>query len=229
MLTSILSETSETVINQTEAILCIGASLLLGAIISLIYLVIAKKQRSSRNFAISMVILPVIITIVIMLVGSNVARAFSLAGVFSLIRFRSTPGDAKDITIIFLAMVAGLACGMGFISLGFLLVLIVGVILILLYQLGYGQEKSNLKELRITVPEDLNYQDAFTGILENYVNQYTIQRVKTTNLGSFFELTYQVAMKKDIDEKAFIDELRCRNGNLKIVLGMVPKDPTSIL
>lgn len=229
MLTSVLSSASETVMNQQEAMLCIGASLLLGALISLIYLFIARKQRSSRNFAISMVILPVIITIVIMLVGSNVARAFSLAGVFSLIRFRSTPGDAKDITIVFLAMVAGLASGMGFIGLGFLLVAIVGAILILLYQLGYGQEKSDVKELRITVPEDLNYQDAFTGILESYVNQYTLERVKTTNLGSYFELTYQISMKKGTDEKAFIDELRCRNGNLKIALGMAPRDQTGIL
>ena len=223
MLTSILStvEETETSIQLEQAILCIGASLLMGFIISLIYLFVAKKQNGSRNFAISMVILPLIISIVILLVGSNVARAFSLAGVFSLIRFRSAPGDAKDITIIFLAMVAGLASGMGFLALGFVLVFLGGAILILLYQLGYGQERSSLKELRITVPEDLNYQDAFNEVLGEYAEKYALQKVKTTNLGSYFELTYQIQVKKEADEKAFIDALRCRNGNLKIALGVV--------
>lgn len=223
MLTSILStvEETETSIQFEQAALCIGASLLMGLIISLIYLFVARKQNGSRNFAISMVILPLIISIVILLVGSNVARAFSLAGVFSLIRFRSAPGDAKDITIIFLAMVAGLASGMGFIALGFLLVFLGGGILILLYQLGYGQERGSLKELRITVPEDLNYQDAFTEVLGEYAEKYALQKVKTTNLGSYFELTYQIQVKKEADEKAFIDALRCRNGNLKIALGVV--------
>ena len=223
MLTSILStvEETETSIQFEQAALCIGASLLMGLIISLIYLFVARKQNGSRNFAISMVILPLIISVVIMLVGSNVARAFSLAGVFSLIRFRSAPGDAKDITIIFLAMVAGLASGMGFLALGFLLVFLGGGILILLYQLGYGQERSSLKELRITVPEDLNYQDAFNEVLGEYADKYTLQKLKTTNLGSYFELTYQIQVKKEADEKAFIDALRCRNGNLKIALGIV--------
>ena len=222
MLTSILSTVEETESIQLEqAVFCIGASLLMGLLISLIYLFVAKKQNGSRNFAISRVILPLIISVVILLVGSNVARAFSLAGVFSLIRFRSAPGDAKDITIIFLAMVAGLASGMGFLALGFLLVFLGGAILILLYQLGYGQEKGSLKELRITVPEDLNYQDAFNEVLGEYADKYTLQKVKTTNLGSYFELTYQIQVKKEADEKAFIDALRCRNGNLKIALGVV--------
>lgn len=223
MLTSILStvEGTETSISLEQAVLCILASLVMGFLISVIYLFVAKKQNSSRNFAISMVILPVIIAIVIMLVGSNVARAFSLAGVFSLIRFRSAPGDAKDITIIFLAMVAGLASGMGFLALGFVLVFLGGAVLILLYQMGYGQSRNNVKELRITVPEDLNYQDTFDGILSEYADKFALLRVKTTNLGSYFELTYQVQMKKNADEKAFIDDLRCRNGNLKIALGVV--------
>lgn len=224
MLTSILSTTEGTetaAIGAQQAVLCIGGALLMGFLISLIYLFVARKQNSSRNFAISMVILPLIISIVIMLVGSNVARAFSLAGVFSLIRFRSAPGDAKDITIIFLAMVAGLASGMGFLTLGFLLIFLGGLILILLYQIGYGQEHLAVKELRITVPEDLNYQDAFDEILGEYADKYALQKVKTTNLGSYFELTYQIQVKKEADEKAFIDALRCRNGNLKIALGVV--------
>lgn len=224
MLTSILStiEGTETAaINTQQAALCIGSALLMGFLISLIYLFAARKQNSSRNFAISMVILPLIISIVILLVGSNVARAFSLAGVFSLIRFRSAPGDAKDITIIFLAMVAGLASGMGFLILGFVLIFLGGGIIIFLYQIGYGQERLAVKELRITVPEDLNYQDAFDEILGEYADKYVLQKVKTTNLGSYFELTYQIQVKKNADEKAFIDALRCRNGNLKIALGVV--------
>ncbi len=229
MLTSILSSTTETSVNLTEAAICIGAALIMGFLISLIYLFAARKQTGSRNFAISIVILPVIITIVIMLVGSSVARAFSLAGIFSLIRFRSAPGDAKDITLVFLAMAAGLACGMGFLTVGFLLVVMAGVVLVLLYQLGYGQKKGDMKELRITVPEDLNYQNAFTEVLESFAEQYTLQEVKTTNLGSYFELTYRVQVRKEADEKAFLDELRCRNGNLKIALGLAPNEQAGML
>ncbi len=229
MLTSILNSTTETSVNLTEAAICIGAALVMGFLISLIYLFAARKQTGSRNFAISIVILPVIITIVIMLVGSSVARAFSLAGIFSLIRFRSAPGDAKDITLVFLAMAAGLACGMGFLTVGFLLVVMAGVILVLLYQLGYGRKKGDMKELRITVPEDLNYQNAFTEVLESFAEQYTLQEVKTTNLGSYFELTYRVQVRKEADEKAFLDELRCRNGNLKIALGLAPNEQAGML
>jgi hypothetical protein len=204
-----------------QAMLCIGAALIMGFLISLVYLFAARKQGSSRSFAVAMVLLPVIITVVIMLVGSNIARAFSLAGVFSLVRFRSAPGDAKDITIIFLAMVVGLACGMGFLALGFFLVFLGGVVLVVLYQIGYGQGHTTAKELRITVPEDLNYQDAFSEVLGEYTDRYLLQKVKTTNLGSYFELTYLIHMKNTADEKAFLDALRCRNGNLKIALGLV--------
>lgn len=228
MFTSILEAAEIGSVSTADMLICIGAALILGLVLSVVYLMIAKKQVSS-GFAISLVILPAVVSIVIMLVGSNVARAFSLAGVFSLIRFRSTPGDAKDITLIFMAMVTGLACGMGYLLVGVFLVCIIGAVLVLLTISGFARPKGRWKELRITVPEDLNYQNVFEEVLDNYAGEYELERVKTTNLGSYFELTYKLKEKEGIDEKAMIDELRCRNGNLKIALGVMPCNQTGVL
>lgn len=228
MFTSILEAAQNGNVSTTDMLICMGAALLLGFVLSAVYLFIGKRNRSS-GFAITLVILPATIAIVILLVGSNVARAFSLAGVFSLIRFRSAPGEAKDISLIFVAMVTGLACGMGYLFVGVLVVCLIGGVLILLNMTGYAQPKEKEKELRITVPEDLNYQDTFEEILERYTREYVLEKVKTTNLGSYFELTYRILVRENADEKAFIDELRCRNGNLKIALGIMPVSQNGVL
>lgn len=228
MFTSILEVAETGSVSTVDMLICVGAALVFGFLLSVVYVFLSKKNRSS-SFAISLVILPAVVTVVIMLVGSNVARAFSLAGVFSLIRFRSAPGEAKDISLVFIAMVSGLACGMGYLLVAGLLVCLIGAVLILLNQVGYAQPKNFEKELKITVPEDLNYQDVFDEILEKYTGEYMLERVKTTNLGSYFELTYRIKVKTDINEKVFIDELRCRNGNLKIALGVVPQNQIGVL
>lgn len=217
MIETIFDNTSG-VIYTSDALKCVLASLGMGLIISLIYMFSDRKRRISPNFAITLVILPAIVSIVIILVGSNVARAFSIAGVFSLIRFRSIPGDSKDITSVFFAMSVGLANGLGYIKMAAIITLLIGIVYFVLMITGYGVLKPTEKTLRIMIPENLNYQGAFDDVFKEFAKNYYLEKVRTTNLGSLYELTYIIVFKKDADEKKFIDEIRCRNGNLNITL-----------
>lgn len=203
-------------------------ALVLGLVISIVYMISNRKNKFSPNFAVTLVILPVIVNTVIILVGSDITRAITLGGVFTLVRFRSVPGDSKDIANVFVAMAVGLATGMGQLALAASFTLIVGLVWIALTQFGYGQKRAKEKTLKITIPENLNYQGAFEDLFSEYTNAVSLERVKTTNMGTLFELTYKVTMKKDADEKQFIDSIRCRNGNLNIILG-VEENPELML
>ena len=218
MFESILASSTDAELSITTAIISILAAAVLGLIISLIYIFSDKNKKYSTNFAITLVILPAVVTIVIMLVGSNIARAFSLAGAFALVRFRSVPGDSKDIASVFFAMAIGLSTGMGYLGFAFSATAIIGLIYLVLMRSGYAVRKRVEKELKITIPEDMNYQGAFDDLFDKYTKKNSLDRIKTTNLGTLYELTYHVSMNDKIDEKQFIDEIRCRNGNLNIVL-----------
>jgi len=164
--------------------------------------------------------LPIILSVIILFIGSNIARAFSLAGTLSIIRFRSAPGDPKDIGYIFFDIAAGLACGVGLFGYGAIFVVILCLIMILAEKFKFFEKKQMQKVLKITIPENLNYQGAFDEILKKYTKKYSLTRIKTTDLGSLFELNYNVIMLHDEDEQEFINELRCRNGNLNIILAV---------
>lgn len=192
-------------------------------------MIASKKKGYSLDFILGLVILPAIVSVVILLIGSNVARAFSMAGAFALVRFRSAPGSAKDIAIVFFAMASGLACGLGYILYAAVFVIVIIVMLLALTLSGFGESKSILKQLKITIPENLNYQSVFDDIFKSYSQKSELRNVKTTNMGTLFELTYIIDMKSSVDEKAFIDAIRCRNGNLNISLGMLPDQNTSLL
>ena len=195
----------------------------MGLIISLIYILSDKKKKYSAHFAFSLAILPSIVSVVIMIVGSDIARAISLGGVFALVRFRSVPGDSKDITNVFFAMAVGLAAGMGYVPLAVLVTVIIGVYYFVLNRFQFGARRTISKQLRVTIPENLNYEGAFDDLFKEYADDYELERVKTTNLGTLYELTYRIDMKPDVSEKQFIDSLRCRNGNLNIVLCRMPE------
>jgi hypothetical protein len=203
-------------IGNTVAVL--GASLVLGFIISLVYMGTHKKEGYTSAFPFTLIMLPTIIAIIILLVGNNVARAFSLAGAFSLIRFRSEAGNPKDIAYVFFTLAVGLACGMGYIAYAALFVVVLCAVMILLTSFNFAQPKANAMLLKITVPENLNYQGLFDDILSQYTTTYSLIKVKTIEFGSLFEVAYQTKLKDNVDQKKFIDELRCRNGNLKIML-----------
>lgn len=204
-----------------NTLISIGVSLALGLVVSFVYLLSTKKNGRSPQFFISLAVLPAIVAVIIILIGGNLARAFSMAGVFTLVRFRSTPGDSKDITFVFYAMAVGLSTGLGYLTLGSALTVIIGIVIILLGKIGFGVTKQNEKKLKITIPEDMNYQGAFDEIFNKYTTQCSSVKVRTSNLGTLYELTYHVILKEDASEKEFIDELRCRNGNLGIQLSIL--------
>ena len=206
-------------ITLVSAVITMIAAVAFGAVIGLTYY-ITQQENYQRSMAITLLMLPVILSVIIVFIGSNIARAFSLAGTLSIIRFRSAPGDPKDIGFIFFDIAAGLACGVGLYGYGAIFVILLCLIIILAEKCKFFEKKETQKVLKITIPENLNYQGAFDEILEKYTKNFDLVRIKTTDLGSLFELQYNVVMKNDQNEQEFINELRCRNGNLNIVLAV---------
>lgn len=218
-----LTLTDTGAVTTPELLTAILASLTMGFAISICYLITNRGAMTRRGFAITLVMLPVILAVIILFVGSNVARAFSLAGVLSIIRFRSAPGDPKDIGYIFFATGAGVASGVGMYIGGAIFIAILSVVLMLMEAFHFGGAKT-AKTLKITVPENLNYESAFDAVLKHYTKKYLLKKVRTTDLGSLFEVSYQIVLDENVNEKEFLDELRCCNGNLSITLDMRPED-----
>ncbi|EQB86744.1 putative membrane protein [Clostridium punense] len=213
------STTVNTTISLTNSILTIVVSFILGSIISFTYMKTSNKSRGySQNFSLTLVIVPTVIAIIVLLIGSNVARAFSLAGAFSMIKFRSAPGDPKDISYILFTMAAGLACGVGAFGFAALFTIFLCALMFVLNIVNFGAEKGAQNLLKITIPEDLDYEGVFDSVFSDYATDYQLIKVKTTDLGSLFQLSYMVTIKNKISEKEFLDALRCRNGNLNIIL-----------
>lgn len=220
MLDSLFSNTMATSLTLWGTVGIIFSALLLGLGISLVYIFTHKNEEYSGNFTISLIMLPAIISIIILLVGNNVARAFSLAGAFSLIRFRSAPGDSKDISYVFFSLGVGLACGMGYVGYAALFALILCGVMVVLWASKFGKSTTSDMKLKITIPEDLDYQGVFDDILNEYTESYKLKKIKTAEFGSLFDITYDVVLKKNINSKKFIDSLRCKNGNLNIILAV---------
>ena len=203
------------VISVPDFLACVGASLAIGLIIAAAYIF---RTRYTKSFIVTLAILPAVVCVVIMMVNGNVGAGVAVAGAFSLVRFRSVPGNAKEIVALFLAMAAGLITGMGYIAFAFLFAVILSAILMLYSTLDFGAKKRTAayKTIRITVPENLDYTGVFEEVLEKYTTAYELTGVKTTNMGSLFRLTYDVTLRDTALERELIDELRCRNGNLEI-------------
>jgi len=196
-------------------IACMVTALILGLVLALVHM---YKTRYTKSFVLTLAILPMVVTVVIMMVNGNIGAGVAVAGAFSLVRFRSVPGTAKEIGILFSAMGTGLICGMGYLAYAVLFTVIVGAVILLLQATSFGETKKHLldKTVRITIPEDLDYTDVFKDIMNDYTTRADLVSVKTTNMGSMFKLTYDVTLKTVESEKEFIDKLRCRNGNLEI-------------
>ena len=199
-------------------LLCTGTSLALGLATALL---VRYKSRTTQSFALTIAVLPAIVQVVIMLVNGNLGAGVAVAGAFSLVRFRSAPGSAREISAIFLAMALGLATGMGYLFLALLFFLLIALFLLCLRALNFSGADGRERELRITIPEDLDYDGLFDDIFERYTDAVTLDHVKTSGMGTLYELRYRVRLRAAQTPKAFLDELRCRNGNLSIVCGKV--------
>lgn len=215
--------TTSSTISLTNALLTIIVSFILGGIISITYMKTCDKKGYSQNFALTLILIPSVIAIIILLIGSNIARAFSLAGAFSIIKFRSAPGDPKDIAYVLFTMAAGLACGAGYFGYAVLFTVILCLLMVTLDFFNFGERKSSQKLLKIIIPEDLDYEGVFDEVFEKYTTGYELKKVKTTDLGSLYELVYTISMDNSVSQKEFLDDIRCRNGNLNITFSMSPE------
>lgn len=209
MLESILTST----ITLSSFLMCSAASLLLGIAAALL---LTRGTRTTQSFAVTIAVLPLAVQVVIMLVNGNLGAGVAVAGAFGLVRFRSAPGSAREIAAIFFAMTLGLATGMGYLGLAALFFVIFAAALLLLSVLKLGQGAAAERILKITIPENMDYDGLFTDVFEQYLRTYELEQVKTTNMGTLYELQYRVVLRQPQVSKAFLDALRCRNGNLTI-------------
>jgi len=206
-----------TVISVTDFMLCLGFSLVLGLVMAFAYM---YRTRYTKSFVVTLALLPAVVCVVIMLVNGNVGTGVAVAGAFSLVRFRSAPGTAKEICTLFLAMGAGLIAGMGYLGFAVLFTVVMCAMFVLYNCLDFGAKKNaaTYKTFTITIPEDLDYSGIFDDIFKEYTTAHDLARVKSTNMGSMFKLTYNVSLRDVTKEKEMIDKLRCRNGNLEITV-----------
>lgn len=205
-----------TTITLQGFIISLVCAMVLGVLSSLMF---THFTRHTGSLAITLAVLPPIVTLVIMMINGNIGAGLAVAGAFALVRFRSLPGTAKEVCGIFLSVSIGLACGMGYVGVAALYFLFMSGFIILLEELRFGQGRLAERQLKITIPEDLDYEEIFDDLLEKYTLRWELVRVHTTNMGTLYELTYEVLMRQKNQSREFINELRCRNGNLSISLG----------
>ena len=213
MLDSIITGTEITV---PAFFICTAVSLALGLGAALLSM---YKAKYSRSFVVTLALLPAMVQLIIMLVNGNIGAGVAVAGAFGLIRFRSVPGSAKEIGLVFLATAIGLATGMGYVVIAAVFFAVIALFTLLLTVTGFGAGAADERELRITIPESLDYDGLFDDLFERYTRSAELDRVKTTNMGTLYELSYKIVLRDAHGTKAFLDELRTRNGNLNIVCG----------
>lgn len=205
-----------TAMTLSAFLLCIFAALVLGVLTALVF---SFRNRHSGSLILALAVLPPIVALVIMMVNGNIGAGLAVAGTFSLVRFRSAPGTAREICGLFMSTAIGITCGMGFIGIAAVFFLVMAVFLIVLSIIRFGETAASSRQLKITIPENLDYDGLFDDIFEKYTNNHELVKVKTTNMGTLYELTYSINLKTPDVSKQFIDEIRCRNGNLNIICG----------
>lgn len=215
LFTGVFESTTTTAVDVGGFLICMVVALLIGVFLAWGY---TMQGKYSKSFVTTLAVLPAVVSMVIMMVNGNVGTGVAVAGAFSLVRFRSVPGTAKEMGTIFIAVGSGLAIGMGYVGLAVVFTLLITAFSALLGMTGFGEDDKLRRTLNIVIPEDLNYTDVFDDLFGMYTKSCSMNYVKTTNMGSLFKLSYDIELKTDGIEKSFIDELRCRNGNLEITI-----------
>jgi hypothetical protein len=216
ILSAIQSTNVETTFTIADALMDAGLAAILGLIISFTYI---KTGKTSKNFARTLIILPSLVCLVMLAVNGNFGTSLAVVGAFSLVRFRSLQGSSRDIGFIFFTMTVGIICAIGELPLALLVTAFICAIHMVLYYTNFAANDVDEKDLRVTIPENLDYSDIFDDIFERYTKSYKQVAVKTTNMGSMYEINYRVKLNDEKQEKSFIDEIRMRNGNLTVVCG----------
>lgn len=220
MFQSVLTSTNVTII---QALICVGTALVLGIVVALVY---GFKSSCSKNFAVTLSLLPSIVGLLIMMVNGNLGTGIAVLGVFSLVRFRSQPGNSREILAVMLSMAIGLATGTGYVTFAVFATIIICVVWLILFSTPFG--KSNYKELRITIPENLDYEGIFDEDFSKFTTHHELYRVKTTQMGTLYELKYHIVLNKNFSEKELIDSIRYKNGNLPVICSRI-SDETAYL
>ena len=214
-MTELLTTTTAAELTMQGFLLDIGAALVIGVFLALTY---SFRTRYTKSFLATLIMLPAVVAMVIMMVNGSIGAGIAVAGAFSLVRFRSVPGSAREIAALFLAMSAGLACGMGQLVYGGVFVAVMGLVMMLYSLLKFGDGSPLARRLVVMIPEDLDYSGVFDDLMSDYTSRSDLIKVKTTNMGSMMKLTYDIELKDASKERAFLNEMRCRNGNLEISL-----------
>ena len=217
MIESIFS-TAEATISVQNFLICIVVGIVLGIIISITHKLTTK---TTPHFLVTLAILPVLVQVVILLINGNLGTSLAVAGAFSLIRFRSMPGNSKEIISVFWSMAIGLALGMGYVTLAVIITAIVAVLMFIFSKFTDKLSNGTERKLKIVIPENLDYEEVFEDVFKKYTNKVELIKTKTTNMGSMYELNYMISMKKDVKEKEFMDEIRVRNGNMLVMIGRI--------
>ena len=215
LLTGILDSQAATTISMAQFLLAGGAALLLGLVIAFTYM---YNTRYTKSYVVTLAMLPAIICVIIMMVNGSIGTGIAVAGTFSLVRFRSVPGTAKEICALFLAMASGLITGTGYLGIAAVFTAVMCMAFVILNRLDLGAKRNSgrYKTFRVMVPEDLDYTGVFEDVFREYTSSCELVQVRTTNMGSMFRLTYDIVLKDPAKEKELIDKIRCRNGNLEI-------------
>lgn len=205
----------ESSVDLISILICTVLSIILGFLIAFIHM---KTSKSSKNFLITLVVLPALVEVIMIMVNGNLGTSVAIAGAFSLIRFRSVPGTSKEILSVFFAMAIGVAAGMGHIYFAIIIAVIISFVILLIYKIKLFDVDQKERILKVTVPENLDYTTMFNETFEKFTKNAILEQVKTVNMGSLFDLHYRIIFKDEINEKEFIDEIRIKNGNLKILV-----------
>lgn len=214
MLNSIFSETASSV-ELSSILLCSIVSIILGVVIALTH---KQTSKYNKNFLVTLSILPLLVQTIIIMVNGNLGTSVAIMGAFSLVRFRSLPGTSKEILSVFFAMTVGLATGMGHLVFAIIITIICSLAIFILSKVALFNKNKKEKILKIMIPENLDYTNVFDDIFETYTEKVELEQVKTTNMGSMFDLSYRIILNENVNEKAFLDDLRVKNGNLKVMI-----------
>ena len=217
--TGLFDSSVTTVIPVSSFILCVASALVIGLILAFSYMI---RSSYSKSFIVTLALLPAVVCVVIMMVNGNIGAGVAVAGAFSLIRFRSVAGRARDIVAVFIGMGAGLIAGMGYLAYAALFTIVMCIFMVIYNVTGLGNKTKGRSEktLTVTIPEDLDYTDVFTDLFNEYTTENELVKVKTTNMGSLYKLKYDLTLKDASKEKEFLDKIRCRNGNLEISISV---------
>ena len=223
-LNQILESIDISVITLGRALTVMGSALGLAIAIMLVYVLTHLRTGLRPAMIFTMTLLGPIVAIIVICIGSNIARAISIGGGLALIRFRNTVEDPRDIVYYYLSIAAGIACGVGFIGFGALAIGMLLLLILILWVIGTDRLTGTGKRLRILIPESLDYDGVFEPVLKEFCRSFRLSRIKTQDYGTLLELDYRVVLKDKHREKELIDQIRMRNGNLNITLTQAMSD-----